>query len=97
MYRGISDFELGYQSTNHIVKDEKDNLLTDSHFSLARWSNHSFKLFNVYGVSDVRQWEMQTADPVVPQPSAFEAEMSIKKLKDTNSLALIRLKQNLLS
>jgi hypothetical protein len=40
---------------------------------------------------------MQTADPVVPQPSAFEAEMSIKKLKDTNSLALIRLKQNLLS
>jgi hypothetical protein len=24
---------------------------------------------------------MQTAEPVVPEPSAFEAEMSIKKLK----------------
>jgi hypothetical protein len=28
---------------------------------------------------------MQTAEPVVPQPSAFEVEMSIKRLKRQES------------
>jgi hypothetical protein len=96
-YRGISDFQIGYQPTNHTVKDESDDLLTDCNCSLASWSKHYFKLFNVYGFSYVRQWEMQTAEPVVTQPSALEADMSIKKVKDTNSLALIRLQQNILS
>jgi len=83
LYRSINDFETGYHPTTNIVKDENDNLLTDSHFSLARWSNHSFQLLNIFRINDVRQWELQTAEPVVPQPSAFETEMSIKKLKKT--------------
>jgi hypothetical protein len=36
---------------------------------------------NVNGVSDVRQTEIQTAEPLVPEKSAFEAEMAIGKLK----------------
>jgi len=34
----------------------------------------------VHGVNDVRQAEIHTAEPLVPEPSAFEDEMVIKKL-----------------
>ena len=33
------------------------------------------------GVSDVRQTDIYTAEPLVPEPSAFEIEMAIEKLK----------------
>jgi hypothetical protein len=35
-------------------------------------------------VSDVRQKEIHTAEPLVPEPNAFEVEMAIEVLKDTN-------------
>ena len=31
LYRGISDFKKGYQPRTNIVKDEKVDLVTDSH------------------------------------------------------------------
>jgi len=37
-------------------------------------------------VNDVRQREIQTAKLVVLEPSAFDIEMAIKKLKRRNSL-----------
>jgi hypothetical protein len=40
-----------------------------------------FQLLNVHGVSDVRQKEIHTAEPLVPEPSAFEVEMAIETLK----------------
>jgi len=36
---------------------------------------------NVYDVYDVRQTEIHKAEPLVPEPSAFEIEMAIEKLK----------------
>ena len=39
------------------------------------------QLFNVHGVNDVRQTEIRTVEPVLPERSAFEAEMAIEKLK----------------
>jgi hypothetical protein len=36
---------------------------------------------NVHGVSDVRQTEIHTAEPLVTEPSAFEFELAIEKLK----------------
>jgi len=42
-----------------------------------------FQLLNVHGFSDVRQKEIHTAEPLVPEPSAFEVEMAIEKLKKT--------------
>ena len=36
---------------------------------------------NIQGVNDVRQTEIHTAEPLVPEPSAFEVEMAIDKLK----------------
>jgi hypothetical protein len=32
---------------------------------------------NVHGVNDVGQTEIHTAEPVIPEPSAFEFEMVI--------------------
>jgi hypothetical protein len=44
LYRGISDFKKGYQPRNIAVKDEKGDLVADSHSILARWRNHFFQL-----------------------------------------------------
>jgi hypothetical protein len=62
MYRGISDFKKGYQRRTIIVKDEKGDLVAESYSIVARWRNYFFQIFNVHGVSDVRQAEIHTAD-----------------------------------
>jgi hypothetical protein len=56
-----------------------------SHFILARWRNHFSQLLNVHGFIDVRQTEIHTAKPVVTEPSAFEADLGIVKLKSHKS------------
>jgi hypothetical protein len=58
-------------------------LVTDSQSILARQRNYFSQLFNVHGISDVRQTEIYrpTAEPLVSKPSAFEFQMAIKKLK----------------
>jgi len=48
---------------------------------MARWSNDFSQLFNVHGVGNVWQTEIHTAEPLVSEPSAFEIEMAIDKLK----------------
>jgi hypothetical protein len=37
------------------VKDEKGDLVADSHSIMVRWRNCFFQILNVHGVSDVRQ------------------------------------------
>jgi len=39
----------------------------------------------VHGVIDVRQTKIHTAEPPVPEPSAFEVELAIAKLKSHKS------------
>jgi len=36
---------------------------------------------NVHSVKGIRQTEMYTAEPLVSEPSRFEVEIAIKKLK----------------
>jgi hypothetical protein len=38
-------------------------------------------LLNVHGVKDVRQTEIHTAESLVPEPSSYEVEIAIEKLK----------------
>jgi hypothetical protein len=38
-------------------------------------------VLNIHGVNDVRQTEVHTAEPLVPEHSAFEVEMAIEELK----------------
>jgi hypothetical protein len=40
---------------------------------------------NVHGFNDVRQREIHTAEPLVPEPSAFEVEMVIEKIESHKS------------
>jgi hypothetical protein len=47
----------------------------DCYSILAKWRNHFSQPLNVHGVNDVRQMEIHTAQPLVPEPSAFEDEM----------------------
>ena len=72
MYRGISDFKKGYQPRTNIVKDETGDLVTGSYSIVASWRNYFSQLLNAHGVNDVRQTEIHTAEPLVPEPSAFE-------------------------
>jgi hypothetical protein len=81
LYKGVNKFKKGYQLRTNIVRDEQSDLVTDYCSILARWRNHFSQLLIVHGVNDVRQAEIHTAEPLVPEPSAFEIEMAIEKLK----------------
>jgi hypothetical protein len=81
LYRGINEFKKGYQPRTNLVKDERGDLLADPHKILNRWKNYFCQLLNVHGAGDVRQTEMRTAKPFVPEPSASEVEVAIGKLK----------------
>jgi len=85
LYRGISEFKKGYQSRCNIVKDEKSDLVADSHSIVAWWGNYFSQLFNMHGVKDVGQTEIHTAEPLVPEPSVCEVELAIDKLKSHKS------------
>jgi hypothetical protein len=81
LYRGIIDFKRGYQPRSKLVKDENGDLLADSHNILNRWKNSLSQLLNVHRVSEVKQMEIHTDEPLLPVPSPFEAEIAIVNLK----------------
>ena len=81
MYRGVSDFKKGYQPRTIIVKDEMGDLVADFHSILAACRKHFSQLLNVGEVNDVRH----TAEPLVPEPSTFEVELALEKLKSYKS------------
>jgi hypothetical protein len=67
------------------VKDETGDLVTDCNSILARCRNCFPQLFNVHGVNDVRQTEIHTAEPLVPECSALDIELAVQKLKGHKS------------
>ena len=69
LFRDINDFKKGYQPRT-----------TDFYIILDRWRNHFSQLFNVHYDSDVRQTETHAAEPLVPEPSAFEIEVVTEEL-----------------
>jgi hypothetical protein len=79
--RGINEFKKGYQPRTNLVKDERGHLLADPHKILNRLKNYFCQLLNVHRAGGVRQTEMHTAEPFVPEPSATEVEVAIGKLK----------------
>jgi len=85
LYGGINYFKKGYQPRCNIVKDEKSDLVADSHSILARWRNYFSQLFSVHGATDIGQAEIHTAEPLVPEPSAAEVGVAIDKLKSKKS------------
>jgi hypothetical protein len=72
------------------VKCEKGDLVTDCHSVSAGWRKIFCQLFVVYGVSDVRQTEIHTAEPLVLQLKGFEFDMLIEMVKTDKSLVGIK-------
>jgi hypothetical protein len=64
-----------------LVKGKNGDPFADYHNILNRWKNYFSQLLNVHDVSDVRQIEVHTAEPLVPGPSRLEVETAIAKLK----------------
>jgi hypothetical protein len=85
LYRGINEFKRGYQPRSDLVRDENGDLFADSNTILNRWKSYFSQLLNVHNVSDVRQIEIHTAEPLVPGLSQLEVEISIAKLKKYKS------------
>jgi len=52
---------------------------------VARWRNYFFQILSVHGVNDVRQREIQTAEPLAPEPRAFEFDLTIEEMKNHKS------------
>jgi hypothetical protein len=48
---------------------------------LNNWRNRFYQALNTHGVIDVRQAEIRTAEPLMPEPSDSEVCMAIEKLK----------------
>jgi hypothetical protein len=59
------------------VNDENGDLLADSHSILNSWKNYFSQSLNEHNVSEVRQIEVHTAEPLVPGPSRLEVEIAI--------------------
>jgi hypothetical protein len=57
------------------------NVLADSHNILNSWRNHFSQFLNVHGFSDIMQTEIHTLELLVPEPSVFEVDVAIVKLK----------------
>jgi len=75
----------GYQPRTDIVTDEKGELVPDCHRILARWRNLFSQLLNVHWINYVRQREINTSEPLVPESSAFDVELAFEKLKSHKS------------
>jgi hypothetical protein len=60
------------------LKDENHDLV-DFHNILIRWKNYFFQLLDVHKISDVRQIEIHTAEPLVSDTSPSEVEIAVVK------------------
>jgi hypothetical protein len=96
LYRGINKFKKGYQPRTNLVKDERGDLLADPHKILNRWKNYVCQLLNIHGAGGVRQTEMHSAEPFVPEPSASEVGVATGKLKRYKSPGVDQIRAELL-
>jgi hypothetical protein len=66
-----------------LIKNGNDDLLADSHNILNRRKSYFSQLMNVHRVSAIGKMEIRvhTAEPLASDPSSFEVELVIAKLK----------------
>jgi len=53
-------------------------------------------VFSARGFSDIRKSEIQTAEPLVPETSAFQFEMATEKLKRHKSPSTVQIPAELI-
>jgi hypothetical protein len=67
------------------MKDESSDLLADSHI-LNRWKNFFSQPLNLQRVSDDREIEVHTGEPLVAEPNPSEIDIVCSELENYNSL-----------
>ncbi|KAJ4433335.1 hypothetical protein ANN_15594 [Periplaneta americana] len=85
--QGIKEFKNGYQPRVNVIKDENGDLLADSPSILNRWKNYFAQLLNVHrpNRNDRDEIEIQTAEPLITEPTLSEVEIVIENLKKYKS------------
>jgi hypothetical protein len=84
LYRDINDFKKGYRPRNNIVKDEKGDLVADRTVLWLGEGTISSSCWIYIGLMMLGRW-IYTAEPLVPEPSAFEVKLAIEKLRSHKS------------
>jgi hypothetical protein len=79
LYTHCYKFKKGYQPITNSEEDVKGVQFAGTHFEWV--GDHFSQLLNVHGINDIRQTEVHTAEPLVPEPRASEDKMAIEKLK----------------
>jgi hypothetical protein len=77
LFSGINEFKEGYQPRINIIKDENGNLLADPQSVLNRWKHFFKQVLNVHGARNVREMDVDTAEPLVPESSLVKVETAI--------------------
>jgi hypothetical protein len=75
LYKEINEFKKCYKPRSTLVKDENDDLLAVCLNILNWWKNYFSQLLNVHRISDVRQIEIHTDEPLVLDTSPSEVEI----------------------
>jgi hypothetical protein len=73
------------QPRTNLVRDERDDLLANPHKIFKRWKNYFCQLLYVYGAGGVRQPEMYTAEPFLPEPKNSKFDVTAGKLERCQS------------
>ena len=68
-----------------MIKNEIEELLVDSNSILKRWKHYFSQLLNMHKGNDVGEIQIQTAEPLIPEPTRLEVEIVIEKLKKYKS------------
>jgi hypothetical protein len=68
-----------------LANDENGCLLASSHTILYRCKNYFSQLLSVHRVSGVRQVEIHTAEPLLPEPGPFGVEIAVAKVEKCKS------------
>jgi hypothetical protein len=68
----------GYQPRINTIKDKNGNLLADPQSVLNMWKSFFNQVLNVHGVHDVRQMDIHTTEPLVPEFSLVNMKTAEK-------------------
>jgi hypothetical protein len=63
-------------------------MLGYSHKILNTWKNYFSQLLNVHRVNDVKEIEVHTSGPLIPEPRPFEFNIAIENMKFINRQVL---------
>jgi hypothetical protein len=96
LYRGINGFKKGYKPKMNSIKDENGDLFAGSHIILHRWKNYFCQILDVRGVNNIRQTEIHTAEPLVPELHSYEVAIAVEKLKMFNLPSSVQIQAELI-